>query len=286
MWAQFVHALFKSIDKSVTLYFFWISKEYGYWLGGVLTQALTSALEAVRALPQLSISILWDISLLRLQLSIQYSIAINNDFVDDVLPELSHSWKCSMNNLLNCPANNDPWFHMFCKFNSRVSVHEFHQIMWTNLVCRHVFTVKSRVFKGVPVLTQYDLCQTRSKLVTTGRTRVFMWIHLKIRTGGAVPIMNQYDMCQLVQKWLLVCWVHVLILTCSNEMSRMSANLILRKHCINMQRWISTILTFCHHLFCQLAMLISRLYYYSVHFIAFLDTLRNIACLNFVKQNR
>ena len=38
--------------------------------------------------------------------------------------------------------------------------------------------------------------------------------------------------------------------------------------------------------FCQLAMLISRLYYYLVHFIAFLDTLRNISRMNFVKQNR
>ena len=79
--------------------------------------------------------------------------------------------------------------------------------------------------------------------------------------------------------------------TCSNEMSRMSANLISRKHRINMQRWISTILTFCHqsilwYLFCQLAMLISRLYYYLVHFIAFLDTLHNISRMNFVKQNR
>ena len=66
--------------------------------------------------------------------------------------------------------------------------------------------------------------------------------------------------------------------TCSNEMSRMSANLISRKHRINMQRRFSTILTFCHqsilwYLFCQLAMLVSRLYYYLVHFIAFLDTL-------------
>ena len=83
-----------------------------------------------------------------------------------------------------------------------------------------------------------------------------------------------------------------LFVTCSNEMSRMSANLISRKHRINMQRWISTILTFCHqsilwYLFCQLAMLIFRLYYYYlVHFITFLDTLRNISSMNFVKQNR
>ena len=38
--------------------------------------------------------------------------------------------------------------------------------------------------------------------------------------------------------------------------------------------------------FCQLAMLISHLYYYLVHFVAFLDTLRNISRMNFVKQNR
>ena len=75
-------------------------------------------------------------------------------------------------------------------------------------MCQHMFSVKSRVFhvvthtsETVQVLTQYDTCQTRSKLVTTGR------IHMKTRTGGAVPIMNQYDMCQLVQKWFLVCWV-------------------------------------------------------------------------------
>ena len=35
-----------------------------------------------------------------------------------------------------------------------------------------------------------------------------------------------------------------------------------------------------------LAMRIARLYYYLVHFIAFLDTLRNISRMNFVKQNR
>jgi len=41
-----------------------------------------------------------------------------------------------------------------------------------------------------------------------------------------------------------------LYVTCSNEMSHMSVKLILRKHRINMQRWFSTILTFCHqHLF-------------------------------------
>ena len=74
-------------------------------------------------------------------------------------------------------------------------------------------------------------------------------------------------------------------------MSRMSVNLISRKYRINMQRWISTILTFFTKVyfgifFGQLAMLISRLYYYLVHFIAFLDTLRNISRMNFVKQNQ
>ena len=63
------------------------------------------------------------------------------------------------------------------------------------------FHVMTRASESVPVLTQYESCQTRSKLVTTGRTRVFTY------AGGAVPIMNQYDTCQLVQKWFLVCWV-------------------------------------------------------------------------------
>ena len=38
--------------------------------------------------------------------------------------------------------------------------------------------------------------------------------------------------------------------------------------------------------FFPLAMFISRLYYYLVHFIAFLDTLRYISRMNFVKENR
>jgi len=38
--------------------------------------------------------------------------------------------------------------------------------------------------------------------------------------------------------------------------------------------------------FFQLAMLISHLYYYLVHFVAYLQTLRNISRINFVKQNR
>ena len=85
--------------------------------------------------------------------------------------------------------------------------------MRKKLVCRHMFTVKSRVFhmitrasETVRVLTQYDSCYVRSKLVTTGRMHVFKLIHMKTCTGGVVPIMNQYDTCQLVQKWFLVCW--------------------------------------------------------------------------------
>ena len=133
-----------------------------------------------------------------------------------------------MGNLRRYPANNDPWFHMFCKWihefnwlNSRVSVREFTGFCDQIWCVKHVFTVKSRIFhvmtrtsETVPVLTQYDSCQTHSKLVTTSRTRVFTWIHMKTGTGGAVPIMNQYGTCQLVQKWFLVSWVdHKLVLS-------------------------------------------------------------------------
>ena len=89
--------------------------------------------------------------------------------------------------------------------NSRIQLAQFmwiHRIMWTHLLCWHM---KSRV----PVLTQYDSYQTHSKLMTTGRTHVFTWIHMKTRTGGAVPIRNQHDMFQVVQKWFLVCWVYI-----------------------------------------------------------------------------
>ena len=81
---------------------------------------------------------------------------------------------CMMRQVYN-PATNDPWFHMFCKWiheynwlNSRVSIRLIHWTLRTNLLRRHVFTVKSRVFhvmthasETIPVLTQYDLCQTR-----------------------------------------------------------------------------------------------------------------------------
>ena len=36
------------------------------------------------------------------------------------------------------------------------------------------FRVMTRANESIPVLTQYNSCQTRSKLVTTDRTRVFM----------------------------------------------------------------------------------------------------------------
>ena len=83
-----------------------------------------------------------------------------------------------------------------------------------NVVCRHVFTLKLRVFhimtrtsETLPVLTQYDLCETCSKLVTTGRTHGSVFgENMKTHIGGVVPIMNQYATCQLVQKWFLVYW--------------------------------------------------------------------------------
>ena len=54
----------------------------------------------------------------------------------------------------------------------------------------------------------------------------------------------------------LTVWVHGtkhrplrqtgMYVTCSNEMSRMSVKMILRKHCINIALWFSMILTLCH----------------------------------------
>ena len=61
----------------------------------------------------------------------------------------------------------------------------------------------TRTSETVPVLTQYDSCQS----FKTCDNRQNMCIHMKTRTGGAVPIMNQYDTCQLVQKWFLIWWV-------------------------------------------------------------------------------
>ena len=126
------------------------------------------------------------------------------------------------------------------------------------------------------------------------------WLNHKFTcytTGRRVTVMTLYiGHCVLVilKIYANLHFVHSNVLdastnvTCSNEMSRMSANLISRKH---MQRWFSMMFSFCHqsilwYLFCQLAMLISRWYYYLVHFIAFLDTLHNISRMNFVRQNR
>jgi len=95
-----------------------------------------------------------------------------------------------------------------------------------------MFPVKSRdmhmmtrTSETIPVLTKYDSCQSRSKLVTTGRTRVFTWIHMKTRTGGVVSIMNQYDTCQLVQKWFHVCWLACQISVSQNASSVVNSRL-------------------------------------------------------------
>ena len=75
--------------------------------------------------------------------------------------------------------------------NSRVQLAQFmcsctwiHWILRTNVLCRHVFTVKSRVChmmtrtsETVTVLTQDDSCLTHSKLVTTGRTHVLIHVN-------------------------------------------------------------------------------------------------------------
>ena len=119
------------------------------------------------------------------------------------------------------PANNDPLFHMFWKWihefnwlNSRVSISEFTgfcEQIWCVHTClpwnHQFFTWWHVPVKPYQFWPSTYSCQTHSKLVTTGRTCAFTWIHMKTHTGGAVPIMNQYDMCQLVQKWFLVCWV-------------------------------------------------------------------------------
>ena len=67
--------------------------------------------------------------------------------------------------------------------SSTGSIHVFPYVNLTDSVNRfgvstrvyHVimsFHVMTRTSETVPVLTQYDSCQTRSKLMTTGRTRV------------------------------------------------------------------------------------------------------------------
>ena len=88
------------------------------------------------------------------------------------------------------------WIHEFNWLNSRVSVHEIMSFS------RHD-TYQWNHTSSDPAS---DSRQTHSKLMTTGRTCVFTWLHIKTHTGGSVPIMNQYDTCQLVVKWFLVCW--------------------------------------------------------------------------------
>ena len=92
------------------------------------------------------------------------------------------------NCLIVCPANKDPLFHMLWKW-----IHEFNWLnsceftrfcerIWCVDTCLsiRVFHVTTRTSETGSVLTQYDLCQTRSKLVTTGRTRVFTWMHILV----------------------------------------------------------------------------------------------------------
>ena len=113
-----------------------------------------------------------------------------------------------------CPANNDPWFHKFCKW-----IHEF---SWLNSCeftgfCEQIWCVDTCLpwnhefftWKHMPV-KPYEFWPTRVKLVQNSWQQAeHMYSHeyMKTCTGGAVPIMNQYDTCQLVQKWFLLCWV-------------------------------------------------------------------------------
>ena len=104
---------------------------------------------------------------------------------------------------------------------SHVSVREFTGFC-EQIWCVDTCLLWNRDFSNRTSSDQYNSCQTRSKLVTTCRTRVFTWKHMKTRTGGAVPIMNQYDTCQLVQKRFLVCWVHKLnVIVCINTVITM-----------------------------------------------------------------
>ena len=120
--------------------------------------------------------------------------------------------------IFTIPANKDAWFHMFWKwiheFNwlNSLEFTGFYEQIWcvdTCLLRNHEFFtwwhVPVKPYQFWPSTTCVKLVQN-SKLVTTDRTRVFTWIHMKRCTGGAVPIMNQYDTCQPVQKWILVCW--------------------------------------------------------------------------------
>ena len=87
------------------------------------------------------------------------------------------------------PANNDPWFHMFCKW-----IHKFN---WPN---SHGFT------RFCEQIWCDDTCQWNRTSTDIVHIVQNLWQFVTTCTGGAVPIMNQYDMCQLVQKWFLVCW--------------------------------------------------------------------------------
>jgi len=93
------------------------------------------------------------------------------------------------------------WIHEFIWLNSCVSVREFTgfcekiRCVDTCLPWNHQFFTSCH-FPVKPY--QFWPSTTCSKPVTTGRTCVFTWIHMKTCTGGAVPIMNQYDTCQMV----------------------------------------------------------------------------------------
>ena len=68
----------------------------------------------------------------------------------------THDFTCSVSEFTSSTGS----IHVFPYVNSLDSVNKFG-------VSTHVMT---RTSETVPVLTQYDLCQTRSKFVTTGRT--------------------------------------------------------------------------------------------------------------------
>ena len=90
------------------------------------------------------------------------------------------------------------------------------------------------------------------------------------KNGSCSVVRNNVCVCIYIYIYVCVCVyiyinnIYIYNMTRSNEMSRMSANLISRKHRRNMQLWF---LTFCHqcilwYIFGQLAILISHLYYY------------------------
>ena len=182
----------------------------------------------------------------------------------------------------------DAWSSNFLDFLSHWSfpefAHNFMLLLWmsltticTVLFCPHCFKHFSRT---VFLLLPWAYLEMKKQLYKYR-------LKLPLIFLVTMVINNVYNVLMLEEKISRnkIKKIWSLNVTCSNEMSRMSANLISRKHHINMYRWFSTILTFCHqsilsYLFCQLAMLISRLYYYLVH------TLCNISRMNFVKENR